>query len=146
MTRNDWQVGLIGLLGGIVLTILVGTAYYSSHHKGMGMTDMMRMMGSRNNTSGMNMSMNDMMGYLENKTGDDFDKAFIENMIMHHQGAIEMAEEAKKSAKHDEIKTLSDAIISAQTTEISQMKGWYKSWYNTDVPTNMMGNDSMMGN
>ena len=28
---------------------------------------------------------------LKNKTGDDFDKAFIEQMIIHHQGAIEMA-------------------------------------------------------
>ena len=35
------------------------------------------------------MSMADMNTELKGKTGDDFDKAFIEMMIEHHQGAIE---------------------------------------------------------
>ena len=65
---------------------------------------------------------------LEGETGDDFDKAFIEMMIPHHQGAIEMAEEALESAKHQEIKDLATDIIEAQQREIDMMNEWYKSW------------------
>jgi len=76
----------------------------------------------------LSMSMDDMMAELENKTGDDFDKAFIEMMIPHHEGAIEMAKAAKQSAKHDEIRTMADDIIAAQQTEIDMMRGWQREW------------------
>jgi uncharacterized protein (DUF305 family) len=66
---------------------------------------------------------------LNNKTGDVFDKAFLSEMIAHHQGAIDMANAALKNAKHQEIKDLANAIISAQTKEINQMKEWQVTWY-----------------
>lgn len=74
------------------------------------------------------MSMDGMVDALEGKTGDDFDKAFLDLMIEHHQGAIEMADEALVSAGHSEIKTLSEDIITAQTKEIEMMKEWQKTW------------------
>ena len=74
------------------------------------------------------MSMVDMNKELANKTGDDFDKAFLEMMIAHHQGAIDMANLAPTRAKHDEIKTLSQAIITAQKKEISDMQQWQMDW------------------
>lgn len=77
------------------------------------------------------MSMNDMVKALEGKTGDEFDKAFIDHMIPHHEGAVEMAQLALQNANHQEIKDLSQAIIEAQEAEISQMHSWYESWYNT---------------
>lgn len=49
-------------------------------------------------------------------------------MIVHHQGAVEMANEAKVNASHDEMKKLSDDIISAQTKEIEMMQGWQTQW------------------
>ncbi len=73
----------------------------------------------------MGMSMN-----LEDKTGDEFDKAFIDVMIMHHEGAVEMANVALTNAKHQEIKDLANAIILSQTKEITDMKAWKKSWFN----------------
>lgn len=76
----------------------------------------------------MGMSMDDMAGMLEGKTGDAFDKAFIEGMIPHHQGAIDMARAALQSAKHDEIKRMARDIISAQQEEIDMMKQWQKDW------------------
>lgn len=76
----------------------------------------------------MSMSMDDMAAMLEGKTGDAFDQAFIEGMIPHHQGAIDMAKAAQKSAKHQEIKSMADAIISAQQQEIDQMNQWLKNW------------------
>lgn len=80
-------------------------------------------------SSGMQGSMNSMMMGLSGKTGDAFDKAFLSEMIMHHEGAVAMAEAALKDAKHAEIKTMAEAIISTQTAEIAQMKAWQKEWY-----------------
>ena len=63
------------------------------------------------------------------KEYDEFDKAFIETMIIHHQGAIDMAREAQQKAKHAEIKQLSGEIISAQSKEIDMMQDWNKEWF-----------------
>lgn len=77
----------------------------------------------------MQSEMDGMMAALDGKTGDEFDKAFLSEMIMHHEGAVDMAEAALENAKHDEIKTMANAIISAQTTEIKQMQDWQNTWY-----------------
>jgi uncharacterized protein (DUF305 family) len=76
----------------------------------------------------MSMSMDDMASSLKGKTGNDFDKAFLSGMIVHHQGAVAMAELAKKNAKHEEVKQLSRTIISAQKSEITQMRQWQTKW------------------
>ena len=58
------------------------------------------------------------------KTGDALDKQFLTDMLGHHQGALDMATLSATRAKHAEIKTLSDNIISTQTNEIAHMKGY----------------------
>ena len=78
--------------------------------------------------SGSDMSMSQMTDSLKNKTGDDYDKAFIEHMISHHESAVDMAKLSATNAKHDEIKTLSNSIISSQSQEIDQMKQWMVDW------------------
>lgn len=85
------------------------------------------------------MSMVDMNKELAGKTGDEFDKAFLEMMIVHHQGAIDMANLATTRAKHDEVKTLSQEIIKAQNKEITDMRQWQMDW------GYMTSNDSMPG-
>jgi len=89
--------------------------------------------GPHKNSSGIAMTMAGMMASmnveLQGKTGDDFDKAFLNEMIMHHEGAVGMAQAALTNAKHQEIKTLATAIITAQNKEISDMKLWLKNWY-----------------
>ncbi len=75
--------------------------------------------------------MGDMAGMtseLEGKTGDEFDKAFIEQMILHHQSAIDMAAPGETNAEHQEVKDLSRAIVTDQSKEISQMEQWQKDW------------------
>jgi|SRR5574338_146892 uncharacterized protein (DUF305 family) len=107
---------------------------------------MMRMMGMHTDTSEPQaatnhdeMSMSEMTEQLKNKTGDDFDKAFVEMMISHHEGAVAMAELIPSRAKHDEVKKLGEAIISAQTKEIADMQQWQKDWgYSTDESMQMM--------
>ncbi|MES2436769.1 MAG: DUF305 domain-containing protein [Patescibacteria group bacterium] len=81
-------------------------------------------------TPGMQGMMDHMNANLEGKTGDAFDQAFLEEMIVHHEGAVEMAEAALTNAKHPEIKKLSQDIITAQKKEIADMKAWLKAWYN----------------
>jgi uncharacterized protein (DUF305 family) len=74
------------------------------------------------------MTMDSMVQALEGKEGDAFDKAFIDHMIPHHQGAVDMAKLAVQYAGHQEIKDMAQDIIDAQNAEISQMHNWYQSW------------------
>ena len=80
--------------------------------------------------------MSSMSAVLDGKTGDEFDQAFLTEMIAHHAGAIQMAELALKNAKHDEIRTTAQAIITAQDAEIKQMRTWQGAWYGTPDHTN----------
>lgn len=69
---------------------------------------------------------------------------FIQMMIPHHQGAMDMANLALSKAKHPEIKKLAEAIKTDQNREIGQMQAWYKQWYGTEVPASSgMGMMSM---
>ena len=125
MNTNILLTALIALvIGGGGGYLLAGSQMPDPNEHMMGNGMMMH-----NNSMGMSGAMDEMMQELEGKTGDAFDRAFLSEMIMHHEGAVEMAEAALKSAKHDEIKIMANAIISAQTTEIQQMKDWQRSWY-----------------
>lgn len=75
-------------------------------------------------------AMDSMTMNLQGKDGDDFDKAFLTEMIIHHQGAIDMAKLAQEHGQHAELKTLANNIITAQTSEIDQMKQWLSQWFN----------------
>ena len=63
----------------------------------------------------------DEMADLRMASGPEFDRLFLEGMIKHHEGAIEMAEMVVDSKSAD-VATLAKAIIEAQRTEISTMK------------------------
>jgi uncharacterized protein (DUF305 family) len=73
--------------------------------------------------------MMDMMSGLSGKTGDSFDQAFLSEMIVHHQGAVEMAQSVLKNSKRPELIKLANDIISAQNKEIDMMKGWQGVWF-----------------
>lgn len=136
-------LGAIWLLAGVVITGFVAGQAVNSKNTGM-----MQMMGIDTNkmqqrtvTNHVMMSMGDMTSQLKNKSGDDFDKAFIEMMISHHEGAVDMAKLIPSRAKHDEIKRLGETIISAQTKEILDMKQWQKDLnYLSDQMMDMEGN------
>lgn len=76
----------------------------------------------------MSMSMEGDMVTLQSKTGEEFNKIFLEQMIAHHQDAIDMSGSAASNAKHQEVKDLAKNIITAQTAEIASMKQWQKDW------------------
>lgn len=68
------------------------------------------------------MSQADVMAELENLEGVEFDQAFLERMIAHHQGAIEMAEQEKADGANPDAMALAGAIIDAQMAEITEMQ------------------------
>jgi uncharacterized protein (DUF305 family) len=78
------------------------------------------------------------------------DKAFIDAMVPHHQGAIAMAEVALKNAEHEEIKELSRNIISSQQAEIEELKSIKQEEFGTSnvpmetSPEQMRGMGMMM--
>ena len=76
---------------------------------------------------GMHMGGQEDVTALENAA--DFDKAFIEGMIPHHQLATMMAQMLKSGTNRPEMLTLANNIIESQSEEITKMQGWYKSWY-----------------
>lgn len=63
-----------------------------------------------------------------NIKGEEFDKAFIVDMLAHHEGAVNMAEGALAATDRPEIRTLVTAIIEAQSKEIAEMRTWQKDW------------------
>jgi uncharacterized protein (DUF305 family) len=72
--------------------------------------------------------MDSMTESLKGLTGDAFDKQFMSSMIEHHQSAIDMAVSGKTNAFHSEVITLTENIVKAQSSEITQMKQWQKDW------------------
>ena len=52
------------------------------------------------------------------KNGEYSDERFIDAMVPHHEGAVDMAGVALKNAEHEEIKRLAEDIVSAQEAEI----------------------------
>ena len=78
-------------------------------------------------------------GTMAGSSSQPFDAQFIDSMIVHHQGAVEMANEVLQKAEHPELKTFAEAIITAQTKEIGDMQDWRKTWYPTLPATSGMG-------
>ncbi len=77
-------------------------------------------MGSMDHGSGM-MSEDDMQS-LEQATGTDAARLFLQQMIEHHRGAIDMAQEEASNGQNSDAVALANTIIEAQTAEISTME------------------------
>lgn len=63
-----------------------------------------------------------MMRDLKNLSGTNIDRIFLEDMIMHHMGAIMMARGVEPYVKHQQLSELTKAIVSSQSAEITQMR------------------------
>lgn len=64
-----------------------------------------------------------------------YDKDWSEQMIKHHQDAIDMAKQALTAASRPELKQMAQAIIDAQTKEQTQLRGYINAWYPTAALT-----------
>ncbi len=123
--------GIIGLLLGIVLTVSIASINRSNHYnKGYENKKGMHTMhdGKMMKDDDMSMMMHSMTMGLQGKTGNEFDQAFLKEMIVHHQGAVDMAKMVLTSSKNPELIKLANDIITAQNSEIKMMQDWQKIW------------------
>ena len=116
---------MLYIVGGITIGVFITVLLSSAFSRGVGYGGMMSWRSNRGED-------NQFTSKTTNSV-NQIDKHFIEQMIPHHEGAIDMSKLALQKAKHAEVKILAEAIIGAQTKEIGDMKDWYKSWFNKDV-------------
>ncbi len=120
METKPLLFGIIGFLIGGFLVSLAATTFNKPQNEAMTMAEM--------------------VSSLKDKQGDTYDEAFINEMIDHHQGAIDMARLSEDRAVHQEIKELSRGIITAQEKEIAEMKRWRDMWgYSEKADQKAMG-------
>ncbi len=73
-----------------------------------------------------------MMRDLSQLEGDELDRAFLEDMIMHHMEAVMMSQMLINHGlvEHDEVRPFAQEIASTQRNEIYQMRVWLQDWFN----------------
>jgi uncharacterized protein (DUF305 family) len=65
----------------------------------------------------------------------DADVTFTQNMLPHHQQAIEMAKLVDTHTDRPELRELADSIQSSQSQEITQMQAWLRTWGKPATPS-----------
>ncbi|MGK2878068.1 MAG: DUF305 domain-containing protein [Solirubrobacterales bacterium] len=78
------------------------------------------------------------------KAAKDFDMAFIDAMIPHHQSAVVMANQVLAEGMNPEVMKLAAAIVKAQSKEIAQMQTWRTEWFGSPLPTEKVGSMGSM--
>ena len=68
------------------------------------------------------MATNDDMLALAQSSGADFDRLWLDLMIAHHEGAVEMAGQVAETSDDPEVKALAAAIVQGQVAEIDRMR------------------------
>lgn len=91
-------------------------------------------------------SMSGMMGDDSSSSGtktgfNDADVAFAQDMVPHHQQALEMVTLAEGRTLSPEAQTIVDGIKAAQAPEIATMTGWLKDWGKTVPDSSSTGHD-----
>jgi uncharacterized protein (DUF305 family) len=74
-----------------------------------------------------------MMRDLTQLQGDELDQAFLEDMIMHHMGAVMMSQMLvhRGLVEHQAVQPFAQNIANNQRQEIWQMRDWLTQWYDT---------------
>lgn len=67
-----------------------------------------------------------------------FDLQFIDQMIVHHQGAIMSSEHMIADSERPELRQLAENIQRSQSEQIEQMRAWREQWYPDAEPTSEM--------
>ncbi|MDB4984728.1 MAG: hypothetical protein JWM20_907 [Patescibacteria group bacterium] len=121
-------VSILSLVIGVLIGWLIWHGVSSSQSDHM-TTHVMPDGTVMNQDGSMAMQMDAMTNGLAGKIGDEFDRAFLTEMIAHHEGAVAMANLVLKNSKRPEMIAFAHRIIDAQSGEIIQMKEWLAQWY-----------------
>ena len=63
-----------------------------------------------------------------------YDLQFLDTMIVHHQGAVDMARDAENKAEHAELKAMARNVVTSQEKEIAEMRSWRGKWFPGAAP------------
>lgn len=74
------------------------------------------------------------MASLDRMTGTEFDQQWLQMMTEHHQGAIDMAEQAAATTLDPQVATLANSITTAQQAEIATMREMMAPTQGTPAP------------
>lgn len=142
MEQNNNSTIIIGLLALIVGLLLGYFLSASSMGRGMmmGGGEMSEMMEEEmgehrtgeeliDSDGAMQHAMDEMMLGFRGLEGEAYEEMFLRGMIVHHLGAIAMAEELLKQTDRPELVQLGNNIIKAQKSEVEMMKGWLNDWF-----------------
>jgi uncharacterized protein (DUF305 family) len=151
--NNHLRLGLLAL---VLLAALVlascGTSGSGGGSQGSGSGDGMEGMDQGGETTGgmagtdrsdmdhgsMGGSSEVMARQMVMENGEYSDERFIDAMVPHHQGAVEMAEVALQNAGHEEVRRLAENIVSTQQAEIKELKAIKQAEFGTsEVPMEM---------
>lgn len=70
-----------------------------------------------------------MLEMMRTMTPEEFERFFLEDMIVHHAAALQPARQCKGKAFHGELKALCGYIAEMQVAEIDQMRAWLCEWF-----------------
>ena len=139
--KHHTRLALAGLLSAVALTVAAcggaggnaGGASNSGANEGQKNNGMEGMGHSKMDHGSGGMASGMLM-----ENGRYSDERFIDAMVPHHQGAVEMAEVALANAEHEEIEQLAENIVSTQKAEIKELKKIKQEQFGTSrVPMNM---------
>jgi uncharacterized protein (DUF305 family) len=68
-------------------------------------------------------AMNKMMTDMTVKPTGDVDRDFVEMMVPHHQGAVDMAKAELKYGHNEQLRQMARDIVASQQHEITEMRG-----------------------
>jgi uncharacterized protein (DUF305 family) len=131
------------------IAVLAAVGFYAL--RGAGMPEMQPMSPSSSDASpsakAYEMAMAGMMkGMMVPPTGKP-DLDFMQCMIPHHQGAIDMAKAVLRYGKDAQVKTLAENVVKAQESEIAFMNAWLGKIDKNALPTSpdaTKGNEQAM--
>jgi len=147
---NGGQMGsMMGGQGDVGMGSMMGDGQTGSMMGGQGDVGMGSMMGDGQTGSmmgGGGTSGGQMMGSFDEN--QPFDLQFIDQMTMHHEGAIMSSEMMIGDSQRPELRQLAADIQKSQSEQIDQMQQFRKQWYpdaeqTSGMPAGMMG--QMMG-
>lgn len=143
MEKNNVAVFIGVLVAGLLIGYIFGNKNMapSNMHQ---MPDGSMMHNDHANTS-MDEMMHDMTASLEGKTGSEFDKEFLRQMIVHHEGAVDMAEMVLKQSNEAKLKSFAQEIIDVQSREIKMMQDWLNSGFSSDSSISTPSNPGIGG-
>jgi uncharacterized protein (DUF305 family) len=117
------KIVLLLMAAGMLLAVFLESVPAQSEEMKHDMSGMA--MGAESpSTAGYKAAMDKMHAAMMVEYTGDADIDFVQGMIPHHQGAIEMAKVVLANGKDPEIRKLAEGVVKAQEAEIKEMQAW----------------------